>query len=367
MRLPGLARNASFITFAVSLLLISSVAAQGLPKLSDELGAAATTDGKGAAKTDAAKTDTAAATDAKKTDAAKTTDAAAKTAAKTATMTNAAAKTTDPAALSGLPKLDEDKYPAPTVPPTAGAPFMQKSNLPEGTVFICVGAALGFIGMMVLAWRGFMAWSLHRSVRKAAIASTAKYAGRDPLSGLKKSKGPYMHSGPGSTLSLDQLGGGRKNAGGKTHSTHSNLFFSPTAGAGMNAPSNRASGYLPSGYYASGNAAPASGAGMTHIGSGVPMSNLSNQNRYSQAGLGPRGHSPSRSRAPSPPSSRGGDSLFNGSRLSTPGLMGQASSSTLNLNAAPQGRAPSAYLDDLFENHAPVQTPTDDKRHSRRQ
>lgn len=367
MRLPGLPRNAFFVTFAISLLLISSVAAQGMPTLSDELGGAATTDGKGAAKTEAAKTDTAAATDAKKTDAAKTTDAAAKTTAKAAKTTNAAAKTTDSGALSGGPKLDEDRYPAPTVPPTAGAPFMQKSNLPEGTVFICVGAALGFIGMMVLAWRGFMAWSLHRSVRKAAIASTAKYAGRDPLSGLKKSKGPYVHSGPGSTLSLDQLGGGRKNAGAKTHSTHSNLFFSPTAGAGMNTPSNRASGYLPSGHYASGNAAPASGASMTHIGGGVPMSNLTNQSRHSQAGLGPRGHSPSRSRAPSPPSSRGGDSLFNGSRLSTPGLMGQPSNSTLNLNVAPQGRAPSAYLDDLFENHAPVQAPADDRRQSRRQ
>ena len=173
-----------------------------------------------------------------------------------------------------------------------------------------------------------------------------------------------MRPGASSTLSLDQIGGGRKNAGSKTHSAHNSLFFSPTAGAGMNALSNRASGYLPSGYYTSGNAAPASGASMTHIGGGaVPMSNLSNQNRYSQAGL--RGQSPSR--APSPPSSGGGDSLFNGSRLSTPGLMGQASNGSLNLSVAPQGRAPSAYLEDLFENHPPVQPQADERRHSRRQ
>lgn len=32
----------------------------------------------------------------------------------------------------------------------------------------------------------------------------------------------------------------------------------------------------------------------------------------------------------------------------------QASNSSLNLSVAPQSRAPSAYLDDLFESHQPA-------------
>lgn len=41
-----------------------------------------------------------------------------------------------------------------------------------------------------------------------------------------------------------------------------------------------------------------------------------------------------------------------GTREGTPALYSdQVSSSTLNLAAGQQGRAPSAYLEDLFENH----------------
>src|SRR5690606_10387613 len=42
-------------------------------------------------------------------------------------------------------------YPAPTVPPTQNAPYMQQSSLPEGTFFIAVGAILGFFLLSVFA------------------------------------------------------------------------------------------------------------------------------------------------------------------------------------------------------------------------
>ncbi len=226
---------------------------------------------------------------------------------------------------------------------------MQKSNLPEGTVFICVGAALGFIALVVLAWRGLVAWSLHRSVRRAAIAQSSKYGGETKKGRYKPPPSQFYSTGPGSTLSLDHLASSR--GGSKTNTpSRGSLFFSPTAGAGMQTPGNRGSGYLPAGYYAAGNAAAGGGTGMTHLGGGNPTS------------LGTlRPKSPRYSRAqsvgPSPPISpglspnRSGEAAYG--RPSTAGLSTQASTSTLNLSAPPQGRAPSAYLEDLFENHAP--------------
>jgi len=338
------------------ILLASHIAAQSLPKLPNGGSVVAAT-------TDAAATTKAAATS-------KTEETTTKTTAKTAKTSETSAKSssTDALGVSGFPKLAQDNYPAPTVPPTSNAPFMQKSNLPEGTVFICVGAALGFIGFLVLAWRGLVAWSLHRSVRKAAIAQSAKYARvGDPRVNSGKPKSPYFSLGPGSTLSLDQMGamgpGGK--GGAKHQSGHGSLFFSPTAGTSIQAPSSRGSGYLPAGYYAAGNSAPGGGSGMTHVGGGSGGIGLSN--------LGPQSHRYSRARStgPSPPGtpsllpSKGGESPYGG-RLSTAGLTTHASNSSLNLSAAPQSRAPSAYLEDLFENHPPGTPPPEEHRRGSR-
>ncbi len=89
--------------------------------------------------------------------------------------------------------------------------------------------------------------------------------------------------------------------------------------------------------------------------------------RSSFTKLGHPGHGYSRARSlgPSPPGSpslppsRGGDVGGNGNNgLRRPGPGGgltmQASNSSLNLSVAPQSRAPSAYLDELFENHRPA-------------
>lgn len=254
----------------------------------------------------------------------------------------------------GLPKLDGANYPAPSVPPTANAPFMQKSNLPEGTVFICVGAALAFIALTILAWRGIVAWSLHRSVRRSAMAQSSKYT---YIGDAKSSTrgGPNSHLGSklaspfaGSTLTLDQYpppstsGKGAKSPLSAPASRNS-LFFSPTAShtAGNLTPgSNRASAYLPAGYYAS-------NAPSTHTQPqpGISMSTLApGSNRHSR-------HSRSFDPSP-PPSSRGerlsiGGGLGSNMNLSTTALAG-------GQGGGSEGRAPSAFLEDLFERGADV-------------
>ncbi len=256
--------------------------------------------------------------------------------------------------ITNLPKLPQDDYPPPTVPPTANAPYMQKSTLPEGTVFICVGAFLGFVAFIVIAWRGLVAWSIHRSVRRAALAQSSKY-GRNKLPPARShSRAPLYNLSSRSTLSFDQLASGGKGRSNPDANRES-LFFSPTAGAGMKGPAKRGSGYLPAGYYAAGNAAPGGGMGMTHIGGGG--SGLGNaNNRYTLA----RSIGATPPRSPSLPPSRGNDG-----GLGRPGMAGlsmHTSNSSLNLSVPPQGRAPSAYLEDLFESHPPRTDPGNDRR-----
>ncbi|KAI9697590.1 MAG: hypothetical protein M1836_004540 [Candelina mexicana] len=255
--------------------------------------------------------------------------------------------------ITGLPTQQKAyDYPAPSVPPTADAPFMRsKTNYPEGTVFIIVGAALGFFGFSILAWRGLVAWSLHRSVRRAAL----QHSITDAKTSFRPSGNGIYSDGPNSTLSLDHLAATGRTSGKRStnHTPRSSLFFSPTAGTGMHTPGNRGSGYLPAGYYAAGNSAPGSSSGMTSIGGNIGLSTLGAQSQ---------GYSRARSMGPSPPSSptlppsRGGESAYR--RNSHGGLLpSQASTSTLNLSMPPQGRAPSTFLEDLFESHQPEQAP----------
>ena len=343
MRLHRTSQPYSKLALFVSLLLLNHVTAQDLGvKLP---GSSSTTDTSST------------------TDPSSTSDSSSTSSATSSAASSASASSTDAAALTGLPKLAQDNYPAPTVPPTADAPFMQKSSLPDGTVFICVGAALGFIGLLVLAWRGLVAWSLHRSVKRAAIAQSSKYSRvGDPRANNGKSMGPYFSPGPGSTLSFDHLAASGKGGGTTPSSARGSLFFSPTAGTGMQTPGNRGSSYLPAGYYAAGNSAAGGGSGMTHIGGGgIGLSNLAPQNhRHSRA----RSTGPSPPGSPSLPPSRGADSTL--ARLSTPGLTMHADNSSLNLSAPPQGRAPSAYLEDLFENHLPGSPPPEEHGRGRR-
>ncbi|KAL9113732.1 MAG: hypothetical protein Q9227_002177 [Pyrenula ochraceoflavens] len=247
---------------------------------------------------------------------------------------------------NGLPTLAGGfNYPPPSVPPTADAPYMQKSSLPEGTIFICVGAAIGFIAVAILAWRMIVAWSINRSVKRAALASYAP-----DTKGLLSGKGSpghktatyYDNRNPSPAFNEKAAPSSRVLSKGTT--PNSSLFFSPTAGAGMHSSPTmqRNSGYLPAGYYASGKVSPAS---HTQIGGAA---------RPKSAGT--FGNAPSRSPVndSSPPDSPGYASFRDG--LSTVGHSGAYdSSSTLNLASTTGGRAPSTYLDDLMSAPVPPQ------------
>ncbi|KAI9046487.1 hypothetical protein LZ554_009234 [Drepanopeziza brunnea f. sp. 'monogermtubi'] len=232
-------------------------------------------------------------------------------------------------ALTGLPKLSGVVQPVtPTVPPTTNAPYMQQSSLPEGTVFIVVGAILGFMAISVLLWRALVAWSLHRSVKRASqqpnmTDTKAMFRTPGPAAPFYKN-----YSDRDSTISLSGVGGksGKKARPTPTqgNADRASLFFSPTAGAAgaglATGAGNRASSYLPAGYYASGTASAANGSSQVMLG-------------YSRA----------RSMGPSPP-----DSPYSAGASERQYLQ---SASSLNLNQGYGGgdRRPSAYLDDLFD------------------
>ena len=354
MRLPQSLRLSSIPILFTSVLLASHVAAQNLPKLPPAGGATSTS---AAATTKGAEATTTTSTSG-------TTSATASASAATATVPSSS----DTAGLSGLPKLAQDNYPAPTVPPTADAPFMQKSNLPDGTVFIVFGGALGFFGFLILAWRGLVAWSVQRSVKRAALAQSVKYAPiRDPAFDLGKTKGPYSNPGHGSTLSLEHLGAVEQNGTGKggmtSQSARGSLFFSPTAAAAMHTANNKVSSYHPAGYYAAGNSAPGSGSGKAHIGGGgIGLSDYRpGSQRYSRGGI----IVPSPPGSPSLPSSRGVGSTYH-ERMGTVGLTPQTSNGSLNPSTTPHGRAPSTYLDELFESHVPASPQSEEHARGRR-
>ncbi|KAF3940244.1 hypothetical protein ABW19_dt0207374 [Dactylella cylindrospora] len=242
-------------------------------------------------------------------------------------------------------------YPPPAVPNTKNAPYMQRSDLPEGTVFIAVGAALGLFGLIAFAWRMVVAWQLRRSIKRAnAAASSDSKAGLlgryDAPSATKKSF--YSAGVNGSSLSLDHLGSSRTGLG---QTPNTSLFFSPTANTGSPVHQNRGSAYLPAGYYA-----PAASPGL--------------------------GFNQSRDSLPRPrPATR--DSPAHGTPPASPLLLPQARrpspgqghhqnasvSSRTSLGVQPGGRTPSTYLEDMLDVPFPEDgsmTTDQAKRNSRR-
>ncbi|UNI18941.1 hypothetical protein JDV02_005169 [Purpureocillium takamizusanense] len=240
--------------------------------------------------------------------------------------------------LTGFPTLTGPggipTYPAPSVPPTKNAPFMQQSSMPDGSVFIIVGSILGAFGLAILLWRGIVSLLLHRSVERAAKAQHDANA----KAGFPAPPAPfYKYTDQGSTMSLGGAGGAaagrgvrRTNRGPIPSSTpsHSNLFFSPTA-ANNSGSGNRGSAFLPSGFYASNS--PSAPPNQTNS---ISLNNLRPDSR---------GHYANVSRntlGPSPP-----DSPQYAPRRDASGM----STSSVNLSALPPGqRAPSAYLEDLL-------------------
>ncbi|KAL4788232.1 hypothetical protein BJX76DRAFT_316712 [Aspergillus varians] len=243
-----------------------------------------------------------------------------------------------------------NNYPVVTVPPTDDAPYLKKSSAPEGTVFIAVGAVLGAMGLSVLAWRGIVAWSVNRSVRRAAIIHSSE--GKGLLRGKKKrskrsqarSHGHSQHN----SVSLDKMGGNRHSSyrdsarNSKIPTSGSGLFFSPTAG--MQKSGNRGSSYLPAGYYSAGAAA----AGLAQ-NVGLSSESLPPQVRgYTRTGSGP---TPPTTPGPPPPPGMHEPPRYSNSNLRQ-SYTADGLTSTMNIaSPPPQGRTPSAYLEDLFESH----------------
>ncbi|KAH6840819.1 hypothetical protein B0I37DRAFT_224281 [Chaetomium sp. MPI-CAGE-AT-0009] len=234
-------------------------------------------------------------------------------------------------------------YPPPAIPPTRNAPFMNHSTLPDGTVFIAVGAILGAFGVAILLWRAIVACLLHRSVERAALAQHAVNNGRGP--GDKNAASfpapPaqfYKYIERESSASLTGAGAagptGRRTNRGPTPSatpSQTNLFFSPTAagpGSGAGGSNRDSARFLPSGFYASASSPVQGGHAQ---GNSISMSTLRPSSRGRGGQLGP-----------SPP-----ESPDVGPRV----VSRNFSTSSLNLNRPPSpgARAPSAYLDDLLD------------------
>ena len=147
-------------------------------------------------------------------------------------------KTTDNApTLSGA-----FSYPPPSVPPTSNAPYMYSSRLPENFVFIVVGAALGFLVLVVFAWRLLATWSMNRNSKK--FASGGASAGYAQLNDYKKH--PAAQSGH-DMADLSKLP--------RSFSNVPSLFFSPTAEVARQSQ-RPASQHLPAGHYRDGTDAP---------------------------------------------------------------------------------------------------------------
>ncbi|KAG6010758.1 hypothetical protein E4U21_004146 [Claviceps maximensis] len=256
-----------------------------------------------------------------------------------ASVTSAPQTDTAAAGLTGFPTLTGPgvvpTYAPASVPPTKNAPFMQQSSLPDGTVFIVVGAILGALGLALLLWRSFATLMLHRSVERAALA---QHVSDDKTSFPAPPPPFYKYSDQTSSMSLGGAGGAtsaaaagrgvrRTNRGPTPSATpsQSNLFFSPTAGAG--AAPNRASAFLPSGFYAAGNSSPGGGHNQTNS---IGLTNLRSD------ALGQYTNLSRQTVDITPPESPRHVARH------------EPSTSSLNDNLFPGQRPPSAYLDDLL-------------------
>lgn len=263
------------------------------------------------------------------------------------TTTSMPALSTSTTAASDMPSLSSTTnaadtsvptYPAATVPPTSNAPYMQTSSMPDGTVFIAVGAILGAFGLAILLWRAIIACQLHRSVEKAAMA---QHLANDKATFPLPPAPFYKYSDHDSAPNVGSGRGVRRTTRGPIPSStpsQTNLFFSPTAAPTANPrdsvyrdnpnrdSSYRDSRFLPAGFYAAGQASPQNVDGVND--SSISLNNLRPESRGHARGLS------------------SSDSPGFGPQRAPAGR--DISSSSVNLNAAGEGRAPSAYLNDLL-------------------
>lgn len=266
---------------------------------------------------------------------------------------------------------------------------MQTSSTPEGAIFIAVGAVLGFLGLAVLAWRGLVAWSVNRSVRQQAVAMqssekrgllrTRRRSARSKSRSRSRSRSmPGGQLGP--TGNMDNAPPGitsegeynrhhrrrRSGSGGRgpprmreVPGSSNPLFFSPTAGASMHS-GKRSSRHHPGYGYGYGHGSASTSTPRASTGPVPTNASLSTSERYQPSYKGKHAYPPPpRTRnipIVSPPVSPNlrGVGGYMGTGRSRPFSRDSMSSGSLNPNQAspPQGRAPSEYLEDLFDGHA---------------
>lgn len=270
---------------------------------------------------------------------------------------------------NALPTLSSTGVPKPTVtvPSNANNPFMSQSNLPEGTVFIAVGAILGGIVAAVFVWHLMVAFMHKRNLKKFTSTNQVYTA---PF--MDENKGLYSDNAPSGGAGATTYGGHaysgsvgavrksllpnheKPSTDARTRSMiNSGLFFSPTAevmnnasqanqandsftstvgstagvgiAAGNRASVPRASVYMPAGYY--GNQG---GRAASMMSGGQSVRNMSMSNISFSGGAAPH-------QAPS----ISGSTRPNSTYMQQGGGGGQ-----------PEGRetvrAPSAYLDDFL-------------------
>lgn len=270
--------------------------------------------------------------------------------------------------LSDLPTIAGAGIPTMVVPYTANAPFMQHSSLPQGTVFIVVGAVLAFLGACVLFWRALVAWSINRSVKQAAIASiTGSEKASKNWGGSSTGYNPVkggLYKDTGSSMSLEAL-----NAAGKPLKTDTSkkqpppegLFFSPTAHNRMSDANlgsrplsqhmgnNRSSTYLPAGYYANSSAQAGGGARASTIGNNLAP--YARNSTYEDSPPTTPGHTAASRNSYLRAGSRDGIGGSRNSYLDPSSRAGHNSARPQSGEGLPGSRAPSAFLEDLFDNH----------------
>ncbi|OLL27172.1 hypothetical protein NEOLI_002688 [Neolecta irregularis DAH-3] len=206
--------------------------------------------------------------------------------------------TTTSGSLLDLPTLVNavPSYVVEADPPMANNPFLGNSNLPEGTVFIVVGASLVGALFFFLTWRILATWILRisKNDKRSRVEKNAFLT--------KPAKGGIYSDSHGSAMSVDAL-----SRAGEFATMSPNRFSTASTGDGM-----RNSQYLPAGFYSTGSP-------------GKPLATRRNG---------------------SPPST-------SGSHARPAGLSGTSGGLQPTPRVTPggrQSRAPSAYLEDLLGN-----------------
>lgn len=130
--------------------------------------------------------------------------------------------------------------PTVTVPSTRDNPFLRTSNLPDGTVFICVGAILGALIAAIVIWRIAAGIALKKRIREAEKADIIANGENRALLGHNanvlalNSRDPTLN---GSALDLGAKDEKKHYAKARMSGIPSQggLFFSPTADVLLNA------------------------------------------------------------------------------------------------------------------------------------